>query len=433
MKYSPMSFEQERLWLFEQSVPGTSSYNMSWSVYFAEQHDPLALEAAINEIVNRHEILRTNFLSTNEGRLQAIAPELTLKLPVIDLRNCSEKNKESEIYKITIEESCHLFNLSEGPLLKPVLLRLSDSEQILLLPIHHIIFDTWSFRVFIYELMVLYSAYLNGKPSPLNKLPIQYGDFALSQRQIQLSDNMQSHISYWNDRLRDVPPLNLRTDNKQKTSKAASGDNRCFEFPKTLSRALKELSSKEGVTLYVTLLAGLKTLLYKYSEQENILIGSPFSGRIRSETEWLIGFFAYPLMLLTDMSGNPTFRELLVRVRDVTMGAYEHQEVPFGKIVDVTKPYHETFQVLFTFFGNQMDQINAPGMTLSLTPGSGTGCLDLFFAMFERGEELYGMLGYNMNRFDSSMISKMLSDFQKLMENAVNYPNEKLTDLFSEL
>ncbi|HEY9728730.1 MAG TPA: condensation domain-containing protein, partial [Chroococcales cyanobacterium] len=319
----PLSFAQQRLWFLDQLVPNNAFYNTPAAVRLTGSLNLAALQETFNEIVRRHEALRTTFAKVEGQPVQAIAPTLTQSIPVIDLRQLPEAERDNEARRLTAQEAQRPFDLSKSPLLRVTLLRLDEAEYVLLMILHHIVSDGWSMGVLIREIAALYAAITSDKPSPLPSLPIQYADFAFWQRKwlqevgTTHQSPLQTQLAYWRQQLDGISELNLPTDRSRSAIQTYRGATQFLQLPKSLSLALEALSQQEGVTLFMTLLAAFQTLLYRYTQQEDIVVGSPIANRNRSEIEGLIGFFVNSLVLRTNLSGNPTFRELLSRVREV--------------------------------------------------------------------------------------------------------------------
>ena len=331
----PLSYAQQRLWFLDQLEPGGAAYNLSIAFRLTGVLDVTALEKSLDAIVRRHEILRTIFPAKDGRPVQVIVPALPLTLLVVDLRGIPDNIREAEVQRRATAEIRQSFDLAQGPLWSVKLLRLADEEHVFLLSMHHIIFDGWSFDVFFRELTALYTAFSTGKPSALPALPLQYSDFALWQRMWLQGAILEAQLTYWKQQLGGNPPLlELPTDRSRPPLQSFRGACQFLTLSHHLTEALKALSRQEGVTLFMTLLAAFKILLYRYTGQEDLLIGTPIAGRTRVKAEALIGFFVNTLVLRTNMGGNPRFRELLGKVREVALDAYDHQDLPFEKLVD---------------------------------------------------------------------------------------------------
>ncbi|WP_442937947.1 amino acid adenylation domain-containing protein [Nostoc sp.] len=432
----PLSFAQQRLWFLEQLEPGNPFYNQPAAVGLTGALNLAVLKQSFNEIIRRHQVLRTTF-STVEGQpIQIIGSTLALKLPVVDLQKLPHAEREKEVRRIATEEAQKPFNLVEGPLLRCTLLLLEDTEQMLLFTTHHIISDGWSKGVLIREIATLYQAFSTGQLSPLAELPIQYADFAAWQRQWLQAEVLQSQISYWKKQLEGAPTvLELPTDHARPAVQTFLGATYSFELSVELSQALKKLSQQQGSTLFMTLLAAFQTLLWRYTGQEDIVVGSPIANRNRTEIEGLIGFFVNTLVLRTNLAGNPTFEELLAHVREVALGAYAHQDLPFEKLVEELQPQRSLshtplFQVMFVLQNAPMSALELPGLTLSpLTSESRTAKFDLTLLMTETAQGLVGNLEYNTNLFEDSTISRMAGHLQTLLSGIVANPQQHLSEL----
>src|SRR5215475_5475732 len=331
---TPLSFAQQRLWVLDQLAPGNSFYNISQAIQVKGAFDITALDQTLNEIARRHEVLRTTFPAVDGHPIQIIAPDFTLALSVIDLQDLGEIGREAETRRLAAEESRQPFDLARGPLLRAALLWLGEDRHVVLFTLHHIISDGWSMGVLMREVGALYQAFADGRPSPLAQLPIQYADFAHWQRRWLRGETLERQLTYWKRQLADSPPLlALPTDRPRPAEQTFHGRVQHITLSRELSAALRELSRKEDVTLFMTLLAAFKTLLYRYTGQEDVVVGTTVANRNRAEIEGLIGFFVNTLALRTEFSGDSSFRELLGRVRETTLGAYAHQDLPFEMLV----------------------------------------------------------------------------------------------------
>jgi non-ribosomal peptide synthetase component F len=316
------------------------------------------------------------------------------------------------------------------------LLRLEEAEHMLLVTMHHIVYDGWSYDIFLRELAALYDAFSSGKPSPLPELPIQYADFAHWQREWLQGEVLESQRDYWKQQLNgSLPILQLPTDYPRPPVQTYQGGYQSLELPKNLTQALKDLSQQERGTLFMTLLAAFQTLLYRYTGQEDIIVGTPIAGRNQVEAEGLIGFFVNTLALRTYLSGNPSFQELLGRVREVALGAYAHQDLPFEKLVEELQPERDRsrtplFQVMFVLQNTPTSALELPGLTVnSLNIDSGTAKFDLTLFIMETAQGLRASLEYNTDLFNAATITRMLGNFQTLLEGIVANPQQRLSDL----
>lgn len=457
------SFAQQRLWFLDQLIPGNTLYNVPTVIRLTGALNLAALEQTFDEIVRRHEALRTTFQLLEGQLVQAIAqgaqalpiapashaPSLTIPVSLLDLRHITADEREAEAKGIITAEIERPFNLSSEPLLRVMLLQLWETEHILVLNMHHIICDDWSIGVLIRELGTLYTAFAQNQASPLPELPLQYADFAQWQREWLQGEVLQTQLAYWQQQLNGISMLHLPTDRPRPAIQSYQGAREFLELPKKLCDALITLSQQEGVTLFMTLLAAFETLLYRYTYQEDIVVGSPIANRNRSEIEGLIGFFVNSLVLRTNLSGNPIFRELLGRVRKVTLGAYSHQDLPFEKLVEELHPernlsHHPLFQVVFGFENAPMSALELPGLVPSLINiDFKTTRFDLELYLWkcsedfrslwggdwEDSEGIRGVMVYNTDLFDQGTIRRILKHFKILLEGIVSDPEERIANL----
>ncbi len=431
----PLSFAQQRLWFIDQLDRGNPAYNFPIAVRLTGSLNVAALERSLNEIVRRHEALRTIYSELKGQPVQIIATILTLPLPVLDLRALSESNREAQAMRLAVEESRRPFNLAQGPLLRVGLLKLDDEEHVLLLTVHHIVTDGWSMGVLFREIATLYEAYATGIPSRLPELLIQYADFAHWQRQWLQDEVLQTQLSYWKQQLKGIPAiLELPTDYPRPAVRTFRGARQALALPKALSEALKSLSRQEGVTLFMTLMAAFQTLLYRYTEQEDILVGTPIANRNRTEIEGLIGFFVNTLLLRAHFFSNLNFQELLAQVRETALGAYAHQDLPFEKLVEELDPQRDLsstplFQVMFVLQNAPREALDVPGLKLSMLPfDNELAKFDLTLSLVDRSDGLTGSFEYNADLFDATTISRMIEHFQTLLEGVVADPKRRISD-----
>ncbi|MDF5726641.1 MAG: amino acid adenylation domain-containing protein [Rhizonema sp. PD38] len=431
----PLSFAQARLWFLDQLEYSKIAYNISQSMHLKGRLNVAALEQSFHEVVMRHEILRTTFATVNGQLVQAIASSPNFTISVIDLTELPDIHT-SQVQYLATKESKQPFDLTKGPLLRVKLLKLSETEYVLLLVMHHIVSDAKSCGIFVQEIAVLYEAFLAGKVSPLPDLSIQYIDFAYWQRQWLQQSELKEQLAYWKQQLANLPPaLALPTDKPRPAVQSFAGATTCFHLSLSLSRKLHKLSQAEGVSLFMTLLAAFQTLLYRYTTQEDICIGLPIDNRERREIEKLIGCFINTLVLRTDLSGHPSFRELLSRTREVALGAYAHQDLPFEKLVEELQPernlsYSPLFRVMFVLWSTPMPVLKLPGLSVSpLEINSGTARFDLTLALAETQQGLNGSIEYNTDIFYADTITRMVGHFQTLLESIVANPDQQLLDL----
>ncbi|MDW8319679.1 MAG: condensation domain-containing protein, partial [Anaerolineae bacterium] len=431
----PLSFSQQRLWFLDQLEPNSPLYNIPAAVRLTGRLDVDTLERSVNEIVRRHEVLRTTFLTVDGQPQLRIAPTLALHLPVHDLRSLSDEAREAAIQEALRQEAQQPFDLARGPLLRGRLLRLADDDHILAFTVHHIVSDGWSTGVLIEELAALYAAFSAGQPSPLPPLPLQYADYAAWQRRWLQGEVLERQLAYWKEQLAGIPPLlELPTDRPRPPVMTYRGDTLGFALPADLSRRVHELCRREGVTLFMTLLAAFQTLLHRCANQDDICVGTPIANRTRREIEGLIGFFVNTLVLrsrfdLASSPAGPTFRELLKQVRETALAAYAHQDVPFETLVDALQPQRDMshsplFQVMFVLQNAAQGAKALPDLTVHpLDVPSQVAKFDLTLFMAEEGDRLTGLWEYNTDLFDRSTIERMAGHLQTLLEGIVADPD----------
>ena len=432
----PLSFAQQRLWLLDQFEPGSAVYNIPTAFQISGTLDVAILQKSLNEILKRHEALRTTFCAVDGEPVQLIMPTLSLIIQQTDLQELPENLREKELQQLSAQEAQRPFDISKDPLLRAVLLRLEANNHVLLLTVHHIVSDGWSMGVFFRELSSLYNSFCAGKQSSLLELSIQYADFAVWQRQWLEGAVLEAQLSYWKDQLDGAQPvLELPTDRPRPSIQVYRGARHSLKLSSSLVMALKTLSRHEEVTFFMLLLAGFKVLLYRYTGQPDIIIGSPIANRNRREIEELIGLFVNTLVLRTDLSSNPSFKALLDRVREVCFGAYDHQDLPFEKLVEELQPerslsHSPLFQVMFIlqnaphtlpeFGGSKLDPLEVD---------SGTAKFDLTLSMVEQADGLYGVWEYDIDLFDGVTIKRMAIHFQTLLEGIVADPERCISEL----
>ncbi len=432
----PLSFSQQRLWFIDQLYHGSSFYNIPIAFHIKGHLNITALRRSLNEILKRHEIWRTTFKVINGEPIQEIVPNLTWDLPVINLQHLSNKNWESEVKEIVAKEAAKPFNLAKELLVRATLLQLNEQEHVLLVTMHHIITDGWSCGVFLRELSTLYAAFSTNQPSPLPELAIQYADFAIWQRDRIQGEFLATKLKYWKQQLSgELPVLQLPTDRPRPSVTTFAGAKQYFTFSTTLTNALKQLSKQEDATLFMTLLAAFNILLNRYTDQEDILIGSPIANRNRTELEGMLGLFVNTLVLRNNLSDNPRFREFLHRVRQVTLDAYAHQDLPFEMLVEELQPERDLsrnplYEVMFVLQNTPTNVQEVSGLTLrTLDFDSGTSQLDIFLSMFESEAGLTGCLEYNTDILDATTISQFVKNYQTLLENIALNPQQHICEL----
>jgi amino acid adenylation domain-containing protein len=432
----PLSFAQQRLWFLDRFEPDSPFYNIPAAARLSGDLDKTALERSLQEIVRRHGTLRTTFQAVEGQPVQVVAPALTLPLPVVDLTGLPETDRAEEARRLAREEAQRPFDLTRGPLLRVTLLKLGPREHVVLLVMHHIVSDGWSMGVFFREVAVLYQAFSAGKPSRLPELPVQYADFACWQRDWLKGEVVEKQFTYWKDRLAGAPAaLELPTDRPRPAVQTVHGATEPLQLPRELVERLHALSRREGCTLYMILLAAFQTLLQRYSGQEDFCVGTPVAGRTRPEMEGLIGFFVNTLVLRADLSGDPTFAELLGRVRETCLGAYAHQDLPFEMLVEALQPQRDLsrtplFQVMLILQNAPLPSLELPGLRLNpIEAESGTAKFDLNLALVETDLGLVGNLEYNTDLFNAATARRLLVHFRNLLEGAVANPGCRVSEL----
>jgi amino acid adenylation domain-containing protein len=438
----PLSFAQQRLWLLQQLEPASPVYNVPTTVWLRAAVDPHALENTVNEIVRRHEVLRTRFEIRDGEPCQLIEPGVHMSLPVIDLGDLPPADQMRRAQSIAREEAHRPFDLSRSPLLRATLLRFAPEEHLFLLILHHIASDGWSLGVLFRELSELYRAFATGKPSPLPELPIQYADYALWQRNWVKADLCTSQLAYWRQQLNAAPPrLELPADRGRPGGSGPSGASQSVTLSRSLSEELEALSRREGVTLFMTLLAAFKVVLLRWTGQTDILVGTPIAGRNRENTERLIGFFINTLVLRTRLSPELTFREVLAKVRDTALDAFAHQDLPFEKLLEELQPQRSLrrtpfFQVFFNMLNyDGGTDLDLPGAALVQNPTLDYGApveeafakFDLTLYVEEVENRLLARAVYGTELFCHERISELLAQYKQLLEQISREPGEKVS------
>jgi amino acid adenylation domain-containing protein len=432
----PLSFSQQRLWFLHELEPSTSAYNIPTAVRLKGRLDGAALGRTLDEVVRRHEILRTSYGTVEGQPVQVVAPAGGVKLALTDLGGLPEPERESRLLRLAAEEARGPFDLARGPLLRAALVRLAADEHVLLLTLHHIVSDGWSQGVLVREVGALYEAFTEGRESPLEELPVQYADFAHWQRRWLAGEVLERHLGYWRRQLGGrLPALELPSDRPRPEVQSFRGASLTLVLPAGLGESLGAVCRREGVTLFMLLLAAFKVLLYRYTGQEDVVIGSPIANRNRIEVEGLIGFFVNTLALRTDLSGDPTFRDLLGRVREVTLGAYAHQDMPFELLVEELQPERSLsrnplFQVMFQLENTPKEELPMSGLTLSPVPVEGVASqFDLSVDVAESDEGLSVTAEYSTDLFEAATVRALLERWRILLEGVAAAPGQRLSDL----
>jgi amino acid adenylation domain-containing protein/non-ribosomal peptide synthase protein (TIGR01720 family) len=433
---APLSFSQRRLWFLDQLVPGSASYLIPMAVRLKGVLDVRALEGSLNELTRRHEILRTSFVTVEGQPSQVIAPELAVALPTLDLKDVPEREREALAHKLIFEESQTPFDLSQAPLWHAKLLSLDADDHVLLLMMHHIIADEWSLGVLLREMAALYEASATGTHIRLPDLPVQYADFAVWQQHWLRGEDCRKQLFYWKEQLAGpLTALELPTDNPRPPVSSFRGDKEWLSFPLDLTTRLKELSQRRGMTLFMTLLAAFSTLLHRYTGQKDVVVGTPVANRNRKETEGLIGCFVNTLILRTDFSGDPSFEELLQRVRKAALGAYANQDLPFEKLVEELQPERDLSRnplcdLFFVFQNTPMPSLQLAGLKLaSMQVDNATAKLDLTLSLSEEPDGLTGYLEYSTELFHAATIRRMAGHLNVLLEGLTANPQQPVSAL----
>jgi len=431
----PLSFSQQRLWFLSQVDPDSPLYNVPEAIELKGQLNLAALEQSLNEIIRRHDALRTVFTIVERQPVQICKPRRTVSLKLIDLTHLPSNAREICARRLVEKEGRRPFDLTNDAMLRATLLRLDDEHHWAVLTLHHIVADGWSMGILIRETAALYQAFTEGQVSLLPELPIQYTDFAQWQREWLQGERLASQFDYWKQQLADAPPLQLPTDRARSAQMTLAGARLNFTIPKTLSDEVKRLGDREGVTLFMTLLAAFKVLLYRYAQQRDIVVGTAIANRHHGETENLIGFFLNILVLRTSVSAELTFRDLLQRVKEVALAAYEHQDVPFDKLVEELQPERQLnrnpfFQVVFAVHSGLAPTLNLHQLIVRQLPAtSQTSKYDLSLEFVDTEDALTGFIEYSTELFDAETIERLRTHFQTLLESLVKHPEQSIARL----
>ena len=432
----PLSFAQQRLWFISQLQQDNASYNVSAGVRMEGPLSVAALERAFGEVLRRHESLRTVIRQVDGEPVQVITDPPVFRLPQFDLQMVPAAQRETEAQSLLTLDAQKPFNIEDASLFRATLLLLSPREHILLLTMHHIISDGMSRGVLVRELVQLYEAFANGRSSTLPELTIQYVDFAAWQREWLQGEVLDKQLSYWKEKLAGAPSLlELPADRPRPPVQSFHGARQPVVIPQEVTESLRELGESQNATLFMTLLAAFEVLLFRHTGQDDIVVGVPITGRNNPELANLIGFFINSLPVRTDLSGNPTFRELLGRVREAALGAYEHQDLPFEKLVEVSQPERDTsysplFQIMCHLDNTGAPALALPGLRLTpLDADTGTSKFDLTLDLVESSTELKGWLEYSTELFDDVTIQRLSERFQILLKAAVAAPDTRIAAL----
>lgn len=440
----PVSFAQQRLWFLHQLEPGTALYNVPEAFDFAGPVDRVGLACCLNEVVRRHEALRTTFATVDGQPVQVVAPEVVIPLPEVDLRSLPPAAGIDKALALADEQFAAPFDLETGPLLRALLVRMSDDHDRLLITMHHIVSDGWSLGVFDRELRALYDASIGGEPANLPELGIQYGDFAVWQRRRLTGDVLEAELEYWTARLRDAPGvLALPLDRPRPAVQSFRGASQRIRLSRALSERIRALSQREGATVFMCLFAAFGALMHRFTGQDDFVVGTPVAGRTHVETEGLIGCFVNALALRLNLADDPTFRSFLARVKELALDGYAHQELPFEKLVDALQPtrslsYHPLFQVMFQVVAaastsaDEREDASADDPdqeTGELEVETGTSKFDLSMDVLDLGKSFVAGIEYSTDLFDHSTIRRMLSSFVTLLEDVVACPDRTVSQV----
>jgi amino acid adenylation domain-containing protein len=435
-----LSFSQQRMWYLDQVEPGNFAYNIPLSLRLFGELNPVAIEQSISSIVRRHSILRTRFRSIHGEPAQVVDAIGRVALPLIEIDLLPESRREALAGELARAEARRAFDLASGPLLRSTLVRLNSSEHLLLLTIHHIISDGWSMGIVFTELADLYNAFAEGRRSTLPELQIQYSDFALWQREWLMGGALERQLAYWREQLRDVPSvLTIPGDRPRPAAQTYAGAYESVELTEDLSRKIEAMSKREGVTIFVTLLTAFKALIFRYTGHTDIVVGTSIANRNQTQTESLIGFFVNTLVLRTNCDGDPPLTELLRRVRETALGAYDHQDVPFERLIEELRPERDVrfspiFQLAFEFQNSPARMPKLPGIRavpMSIDPGASH--FDLTLGVANEGERLGATIEYNTDLFDAATIARLLKDYRALLESAVGEIDQRLSTWVSAM
>ncbi|HEX2642241.1 MAG TPA: condensation domain-containing protein, partial [Thermoanaerobaculia bacterium] len=432
----PLSFDQERLWFLYAMDPRDTAYNIDTVTRLAGRLDVGALRQAYLEIARRHEIWRTRFPTVDGWPVQVIHEEVELDLGFADLLGLPEERRLPEAHRLLVEHARHPFVLEEGNLVRASMVRLAEEEHYFVLTVHHIVTDWVTFQIFWGELITLYEAFSGGRPSPLPELPVQYADFSVWQREWMQGEILETYRRYWTEKLAGAPlALDLPTDRPRPTVQSRTGDRARIFFDAARANGLKALARREGVTLFMTMLAIYQAVLSRHSGQDIVLVGTANANRNRPEIEPLLGFFLTQLVFCTDLGGDPTLRELLQRVREVALGAYKHQEMPFSKLVEALQPErdlsrHPVVQVILLVLDGHFGKFHSPGLDISAVDiHDETARYEQMIGVWDAPDSIYGWWEFQDVLFDPSTIARQLDSFHLLADALLENPDRRLSEV----
>ena len=430
----PLSFAQQRLWFLEQLHPGRAVNNLPLGWRLRGDLDVAALRSALGGVVARHDALRARFLAEDGRARQRVEPAGPVELPVVALDGLDAGERETELERLAAGEAARPFDLTSDPPLRARCVRLGERDHVLLLTAHHIAADGWSLGVLARELSELYAARLEGRPPSLPELPVQYADYAAWQRERLSGEALEAELAHWRERLRDLEPLAVPTDRPRPATLRHRGAVRWFELDAGLTDGVRALGRAHSTTLFMTLLAAFQAVLHRWSGQDDVAVGTPVAGRARTELEPLVGCFVNTLVMRGDLSGDPTFRELLARVRETAVDAYAHQALPFEKLVDELHPARDLslsplVQVLLAVQRPAAGELALPGLAAEPRwAHSGTTKFDLGLSVWD-APVLHGMVEYDRDLFDEATIDRLTGHLRRLLAGAVADPEQRLSAL----
>src|SRR5215470_17357814 len=430
-----LSFAQQRLWFLDQLEPNNPFYNIPGAVRLEGGLNLEVLERVINEIVRRHEVLRTRFEVEADEPAQVIDAWEPRRLERIDLTSLPREEREAEAGRIRREDAMTGFDLSRGPLLRVKVLKLEEEEHVALFTMHHIVSDAWSTGVMVREVCALYEALSEGKESPLEELPIQYADFAVWQREYLTGGVMEAEVGYWKEQLKDAAVLELPTDHARPASPSYRGGRERVEISRECSEGLRRISQREGATLFMALMAAFKALLMKYSGEEDVVVGTVIANRTRREVEGLIGFFVNTLVMRTNLGGNPSFRDLVKREREVALGAYAHQEAPFEKVVEEINTERDLsrsplFQVMMALQNTGREVLEIKELKgREVREEIGVAKFDLTLALTEGRDGIAGDLVYSQDLYEGETIRRMARYFENVVKEVARDAERKIGEI----
>jgi hypothetical protein len=440
LQYFPLSFAQQRLWFVEQTHPGNSNYNILLAIRLQGKLNLTYLEKSLQEIISRHEILRTSFITIQGEPQQVIYPHLLLKLTTFDIQELPKAVQEQEIKNLVFQEAQQPFDLTQLPLFRVKILQLDSQEFVLVLTMHHIITDAWSIEILVKELIMLYQGFLYQQPVNLPELPIQYADFAVWQRNYLTGKVLENHLNYWQQQLRNnLPDLKLPTDYLRPEIPTYQGAKKTLLITQDFSEKIKNVSLLLGSTIFMTLLAAFEILLHYYSHQEEIVVGIDVANRNRAETERLIGFFVNQLVLRVSIAESLTFQEFLQRVKSATLDAYSHQDLPFDLLVTNLNPKRSLnsspfFQVKVVLESIHPTSFDFPELTINPLPNPTIQTqLDLILRIKETSQGIVANFEYSTDLFAEYTITKMMNNWQEILDKVVTQTDLKLNELLNHL